>query len=431
MSGLIKHYEKYLICVMNLYIKLLFESLRFAFQSLILNKLRTTLSLLGITIGIFSIISVFTLVDSLEYQIQTSIKSLGNDAVYVQKWPWAFGSEFPWWKYLMRPQPKVSEIDIIEKNIPEVESAVYICGGSKALKSDYSVVEGVEMWASSKNLEKVQNLEIEQGRFFTEQEHKSGKNYALLGYAIAQDLFPSGNGLEKTIKLDNRKYTVIGITKKQGESLFLPSFDRRVVIPVENLMKYKNVATDEFNPSIVVKAKGNISMEELKIKLKGVLRASRKIAPKADDNFALNESTLLTQGFDALFGVINLAGGIIGIFSIIVGAFGIANIMFVSVKERTGQVGIQKALGAKKDFILFQFLSESVSLSLIGGIIGLLIILLLIIIANFFFDFSFRLSFNNVLIGIGISFVVGIISGIIPAWQAANLNPVEAIRTNG
>ena len=230
------------------------------------------------------------------------------------------------------------------------------------------------------------------------------------------------------IKIFGRKLYVIGVIKKEGEDVFGNSNDNWILVPVNcarNVVDVNNVGT-----TIIVKGKAHISNEQMKDELTGIMRSVRKLPPKADDDFAINETDIISKGFDELFAVIAMVGWIIGGFSLLVGGFGIANIMFVSVKERTTQIGIQKSLGAKNYFILLQFLFEAVFLSLMGGIVGLLTVYVLTFVVSSVFDFKLILSFGNILLGIGVSILIGLFSGFIPAWTASRLNPVDAIRSN-
>jgi putative ABC transport system permease protein len=408
-------------------LKLIRESFLFAVDALRINKVRTILSLSGITIGIFSIIAVFTVFDSLEYSIKSEINSLGSDVLFIQKWPWAMGGDYPWWKYWQRPEPKLNELKQVLKRSSTVEAAAFMFTVSRNVSFGKNIVENTTILSVSHDYPKVMNLEIDKGRYFTAQESMSGKNVAILGYDIARSLFPDEDPLGKRIKVFGRRLFVIGVIRKKGEDIFGNSPDKMVLLPVmfsRNMVNYRNIGT-----TILVKAKEGITTEEMKDELRGIMRAIRKLKPAADDNFALNQTDIITKGFDQLFAVIAMVGWIIGGFSLLVGGFGIANIMFVSVKERTNQIGIQKALGAKRYFILLQFLFEAVFLSLLGGLVGLLLVFLLSWGVNALFDFPLFLSLKNILLGISVSATIGFISGFIPAWNASRLDPVEAMRS--
>ncbi len=401
----------------------------FAISSLVVNKVRTILSLLGITIGIFTIIAVFTVFDSLQDSIKTEINSLGNDVLFIQKWPWAMGgSDYPWWKYWQRPEPRLREMNQLLKRSNTVDKATYMFGVSRNVYYRNNVVENTHIQAVSHDYINVMPIDIGEGRYFTDQESVSGRNVAILGYDIATSLFGKVDVIGERVKIFGRKLLVIGVVKRKGEDVFGNSPDKLVYVPAafaKSLIDYRHIGA-----TIIVKAKPNVSIDEMKDELTGIMRSIRKLKPSADDNFAINQTDIISKGFDQLFAIIGLAGWIIGGFSLLVGGFGIANIMFVSVKERTNQIGIQKALGAKKYFILLQFLFEAVFLSLMGGIVGLLLVLILSLIVSGAFDFPMVLSLKNIMLGLSVSAFIGFLSGFIPSWSASRLDPVEAMRSN-
>jgi len=416
-----------------LYLLLIKESFLFAFNALKINRLRTLLTLLGITIGIFAIISVFTVVDSLENNIKTSLSSMGDDVVYIQKWPWAPepGEEYAWWEYLNRPVPSLKEYEYIKKRSEKAQYVNFAVSSLRKVKYKNFTATDVIIWANTHEFENIRTFELEGGRYFTPFESASGKNICLIGDQIATDLFKNIEPVGKEIKIQGRKITIVGKIKKEGKDILNTggSLDEMIVLPVNFAKTLMDIKSDNTNPMIMVKAKEGISIPEFKDELRSILRSVRTLHPQEKDNFALNQSSILDSVFKSIFGVINLAGWLIGGFSILVGGFGIANIMFVSVKERTNLIGIQKALGAKRFFILFQFLFESVLLSLVGGIIGLFFIYFGSLFANTQTELNIALTFGNILLGLTISIVIGIISGFAPARSAARLNPVEAINT--
>jgi len=416
---------------MILLIRLIKESALFAATSIAANKLRTFLTLLGITIGIFSIISVFSVVDALERQVRTSIASLGDNVIYIEKWPWAFGGDYPWWRYVNRPVVKLSELDELQRRTYTVEAAAFQVSSSQTVEHLGRSIERVSVLGVSAAYDQVRAFELEEGRFFSFSESSAGRNVALIGHEIAANLFPGTDPLHKNIKVFGLNVEVIGILKKEGSGTFGNSQDEVIILPVSFLNQFINVNSERYNPILMAKGRSGITNDELMDDLTSVMRAIRRIKPLADNNFALNESSLLTQGFDGLFKAITLAGWIIGGFSILVGGFGIANIMFVSVRERTSIIGIQKALGAKKYFILYQFLFEAILLSMAGGIIGLLFVFAGSKMVAGLFDLNFALTAANILLGINVSVIIGLISGFVPAWTAARLDPVEAIRSTG
>jgi len=409
------------------------ESFLFAFTALRVNKLRTILSLLGITIGIFAIISVFTVTDALENKIRTDVSSLGNNVIYVQKWPWGPEGDggYPWWKYINRPLPGYREMEELSHRTQSVEAMAYVATVSEqTVKYKSSSIENAGILCISHQYDRIKNFTIKDGRYFNELESSSGVPLVILGNDVAEALFPAGDAIGQNVSIRGYKFNVIGVLEKEGSSMVDNSSDKNVMIPVNYARRLVDLRSDDLDPYIMVKAKENVSTEEMKEDLRGGMRSVRKLSPHDEDNFSLNEISVISGGLEAVFYTLNLGGWIIGGFSILVGAFGIANIMFVSVRERTHIIGIQKSLGSKSYFILLQFLVEAVTLCIIGGGIGLTLVYILSLIASAIVDFNLVLTFSNVIEGLMISAIVGIISGIVPAWKASAMNPVDAIRTN-
>jgi len=414
---------------MLLIFRLIRESLIFAFQPIIVNKIRTLLSLLGITIGIFCIISVFTIFDSMELAIRENIDSLGSNVLFVQKRPWAMGGDYPWWKYYQRPEASLDDMREIQKRSTLSEVSSFMIGVSKTVKYQNNYMEGVQIQGVSHDFNQVLPFEISDGRYFSPIESMTGKNVAVIGNNIADNLFPGMDPVGRRITVMGRKVDVIGMITKEGEDMFGNSNDNTVILPINYFKSLVDIR--DMDASIIVKARPMVSNDELRDELTGIMRSVRKLKPSAEDNFAINETSIIIEGFNKLFHTIAIVGWIIGGFSLLVGGFGIANIMFVSVRERTGIIGIQKALGAKNYFILFQFLFEAIFLSVIGGIVGLLIVFILTVIVASSFDFHLILTAGNIWLGIGVSAAIGLISGIIPAYSASRLDPVDAMRSMG
>jgi putative ABC transport system permease protein len=417
----------------GLFLKLFRESFLFAFEALRVNKLRTILSLLGITIGIFAIISVFTVVDALESKVRSDVQSLGNDVIYIEKWPWVpdEGKEYPWWKYLNRPLPGYKEMGELERRGNSVKAVAYVASiGGQLIKYKNNTVENADILCVSQDYNKIKSFELKDGRYFTESESQSGKPIAIIGASIEEALFPNGGAIGEVLGVRGSKFTIIGVVKKEGTSLVDLSMDNNLMIPVNYARNLVNLKSDRINPSLIVKAKDNVLMPEMREDIKGVMRSVRKLKPRQEDDFSLNETSMLSSAMDQMFSTFGIAGWIIGGFSILVGGFGIANIMFVSVRERTSIIGIQKSLGSKNYFILLQFLVEAVVLCVIGGMIGLLIVYGLSVLASNAIGFDFILTAKNILMGLTISASIGIISGFVPALRASQMNPVDAIRAN-
>lgn len=406
------------------------ESAFFAFQYLKSNLLRTFLSLLGITIGVFCISLILTLVDSLNANIKNSFSGLGDNVVYVQKWPWLFSSDYPWWKYVNRPQVDYREYKELKKRFDKAEEiGMNAQAGRQDIRVGDRIAENVNARAVSSEFASIYNKTFNKGRFFSESEGQLGSAVAVLGYDVATNLFPNGDGIGGEIRILNYKFKVIGVLEKEGESIFSGmSSDEQIFIPLQFLRKYYNLKSGSFGTEIVVKGKEGMDIVTLEDELRGIFRRIRKLNPKEEDNFALNRITLLTNQLDQIFNVANIAGWFIAGFSILVGGFGVANIMFVSVKERTPIIGIQKALGAPSIFIIVQFLTEAVILCLIGGSIGLILVALISLGISSYSSFQVVLSLRNVLIGLSLSSFIGLLAGLIPALQAAAMDPIKAIR---
>ncbi len=412
-----------------IWIKLLRESLVFAFGSVMVNKLRTLLSLLGITIGIFAIISVFTIVDSLENNIRESISVLGDDVVYVQKWPWAFSGDYPWWVYMRRPVPDLRDFEEVRRRSQFAEGIVFSASTSGVVSYGNNYLRNTGIWANTHDFPIVRHFELAQGRYFTPYESAAGRNLAVIGQDIARELFNNQDPLGREIQISGRRVTVIGVVQREGTNMFVGggSLDEMVLLPLNYARTIYNIRSDQLNPMIMIRSLPGVPNQELIDELRQILRSARRLKPATDDNFALNQASAITQGLDQIFVMINLVGWIIGGFSILVGGFGIANIMFVSVKERTNQIGIQKSLGAKNYFILLQFLYESVLLALTGGVLGLILIFTGTLLVSSLSDFTITLTIGNIGLGLFVSAVIGVIAGYAPAYSASRLNPVEAI----
>ncbi len=413
-----------------LILRIFSESFASAIHELLVNRLRTFLTLMGISIGIFCVITIFSAVDSLENNLKSSIGKFGNDIVYISKWPWSFGSDYPWWEYWKRPHGTYNEMRQMEDKLPSAKAVgIVLYMGGKVIKQGTYSVENAFISGVSYNYDLIQNLEFSEGRFFTQEESFSGQPVCIIGASVSEQLFPGNiDPVGRDISLLDRKLKIVGLFAKEGESIMQNSNDNAVMIPYNFLKTRVYVDGDDIEPSILVKANAGVSLNELKDEIRGVLRGIRRQRPTEKDNFAMNQISFLSNGISSLFSVVDWVGLIIGGFAILVGGFGIANIMFVSVRERTNIIGIKKALGAKSYFILLEFLVESVILSIIGGLLGLFFVYLILIAANNLIDFQFVMSMKNILTGISISAVIGLIAGLIPAISASRLHPVDAIR---
>ncbi len=410
------------------FLRQLFESIRFAWQALVSNVLRTTLSLLGVTIGIFSIVAVFTFIDSMNASISSEIDSFGKGVIYVGKWPWIFSNNFPWWKYMNRPSTKYSEYKYLVENVKNAQAISILDGTNTTLKNGNNSME-TRLTGVSYDYNKISDVPVEYGRYFLTNETDNAAFAVILGAEVKEALFPNiSDAVGQTMKINGIKFKVIGTMRKKGEDLlsFGGSPDQRAYIPYTT---YSSVfQKDEPEPDIAMKAfDSDKGQQTLEGEVTGLMRSRRGLKPVQEDNFSINRLDGLTKFFEGIFSSLNIGGIFIAGFSLLVGGFGIANIMFVSVKERTHIIGIQKSLGAKNYFILFQFLFEAVFLSLIGGFVGIFLVWLLSF--GDFGSLKLILTYSNMIKGIITASVIGIISGIIPAWLAAKLDPVVAIRS--
>ncbi len=412
-------------------IKVIFESIRQALQSLYGNKLRSFLSLIGITIGIFCIISVKSAVDSLQKNVMAGFSEIGSNVVYVEKYPWNEDWSNSYWKYMKRPEPSLNDLEVILDKSEYTDKASFnIFTGGRTISYKSSSVSGAFIMGTSYDFQEIQKLEYESGRYFNALESNSGSNKVILGYKVAQQLFNNFEPVGKQVKVFGQKFTVVGVLKEEGESMFnFINFDEVVWLPLTTARRFLNVGQkSNIGRSLVIKAHEEVELDELKSELTGILRSHRRIRPKEDNDFSLMEMTALNDVVDGFFGVLNLAGIVIGGFALIVGMFSVANIMFVSVKERTNIIGIKKALGAKNYIVLMEFLIESVVLCIIGGLVGIVMTYGVIMLIGILADFEMAMSMNNAILGVIVSVFVGIIAGIIPAFIASNLDPVEAMR---
>ncbi len=412
----------------RMFFRLFKEGFIFAINSIIVNKLRTFLSLFGITIGIFSIISVFTVLDWMEKSIRDSISSLGDNVVYVQKFPWSFDPNLAWWDIIKWPSISNKDFEAIQKKSTKTESICLLVSQSEQIRYKKNIARDLSVAAVTIEFENVRSFEIDKGRYFSPYEASSGKNVAIIGAEIATKLFEKTDPVGKQITISGFKTTVIGVFKKEGKGGISDNgMDELTLVPMNFGRSFINMRNRFVDTQLMIKAKPGVSVDELSDETIMILRAARRLQPEEINNFSVNKASLLTQGFENVFKGINIGGWVIGGFAILVGGFGIANIMFVSVRERTNIIGIQKALGAKRFFILLQFLVESVLLSIIGGMLGIIMIFIATLFINYLYDLNIYLTMTNMLLAIFISGIIGVVAGYAPAYSAAKMNPVEAI----
>ena len=414
---------------MLVYLRVFKESFSFALNALRNNKLRTFLSLLGVTVGIFSIIAVLAAVDSLDKNIKENLSGLDKNTIYLSKY--SFGpTDVPRWKRDNYPQTDYDDYEFVRRNVPDIEESAYVIfGGSETIRYQAETLTNINITPISHGIYIIDDLKVEQGRFYTELESDTGAPVIVIGTNLAENLFDKANPIGKVVRVYGRKLTVIGVLKKYGANLG-DSPDDKGFVPANFVRQFRNGGINGLPGAVVIKPKKGIDIGGFESVLKQKFRAYRGLKAGEEDDFFVNKLSGLVSFIDAIIAGLNTVGWVISGFSLLVGGFGIANIMFVSVKERTNLIGIQKSLGAKNKFILFQFLFEATILAVVGGLVGLFLVWIISLIMNGFVeDFKFVLSFANMFLGFGLSTLIGLISGVIPAFTASKLDPVEAIRT--
>lgn len=412
-------------------VEIVVSSFKMALQELWKNKLRTFLSLFGITIGIFCIIGVLATVNSLEQNIQNEVKTLGTNTIYVDKWDYSAGGgqDYPWWKYVNRPSPKYDELKQIKERTPSAKYAAFKISISDKVEYENNQLSGVNIYGITEEFNDIQPVEIAFGRYISESEFSQGSPAGVIGNEIAEKLFGEPErAVGKMVTVRGKKIIITGTIKKQGKTMIGGwQFDQSLVLSyryARNIMDQKKA-----DPLILVQGQDNLTSKALKDNLTGTMRAIRKLTPTKEENFTLNDINDFSDAISEAFVSLNIGGWAIAALSLIVGMFGVANIMFVSVRERTGQIGLKKAIGAKKRIILTEFLLESAFLCIIGGFIGLTLVFLLTQVLTSALNFPVYISTSNLALAIGICIVVGVIAGYIPARQAARMDPVVAIRS--
>lgn len=404
------------------------NSLRLTFQELKVNKLRTALSLTGVAFGIFCIIGVLATVNSLEQNIQNEVKSLGSNTIYIDKWDYSGGPDQPIWKFRARPSAKYEETDMIKKRAVLLDDISFLMQTGTSISHKDDLLQNCSVYGIVEAQMTIQPISFDAGRFFSSSEFYNGTNVCLIGYTNAEQLFGnSERALGKQVDIKGKKVTIVGVIKKEGKNFIGWDYDNCVMMPYKFC---KQIFDETFsNPILIAKGKEGVTTAALSDELKGIMRQIRRLSPTQEDNFSLNSVEAFSKAISQSFVVINIVGSIIGGISLIVGMFGIANIMFVTVRERTSMIGLKKAIGAKKRSILFEFLMEAAMLCILGGAIGLFFVYILTLVLSGPLKFPVYISIPMLIITIIICVTVGILAGIIPASQAARMDPVAAIRS--
>ena len=405
------------------------SSLKMAMEEFRSNKLRTFLSLFGITIGIFCIIGVLATVNSLERNVQNDIRSLGTNSIYIDKWEYSGGNNYPWWRMIKRPDMKYEELKMLRQKINTAAAIAFKIDTRGNVGFEDNLIRNINYLGISEDFAEIQKVEVAYGRFLQQSDYDFASNSIIMGYHIAEQLFGKPErALGKQVEIKGKIGNVVGIIKKQGKNMIdMWEFDETLIMPFSFL---KSMIREQYgNPVIIVKGRDNVSIPELKDDLTAAMRSIRKLKPTEEDNYSLNDIDTLSQFANDIFSGINQGGWAIAALSLVVGMFGVANIMFVTVRERTSQIGLKKALGARRSTILLEFLMESAFLCILGGAIGLLLVFILTTIFSALLDFPVFISMGIMLLAISICIIIGILAGIIPASIAAKMDPVEAIRS--
>ncbi len=410
-------------------LSILWNSFRMAMQELRVNKLRTFLSLFGITIGIFCIIGVLATVDSLERKVQNDIKSFGNNTIYIDKWNYGGGNDYPWWKYIKRPAMKIEEMRFIKAKSQLASNAAMFVSNNVTLNYRDNILSNVNLYGVSEEFTSIQTIDIDYGRYLNESEFLRGTTTCIIGNKVAEELFPDvEKAVGQQVSYNGKRVNIVGVIRKQGQS-FVGGFDydQAMIVPYRYFASVYD--PDNSNPFIMVQGKANVPSPALQDELVGIMRQARRLSPTEEDNFSCNDVAQFSEQVKGFFGNVKIGGWVIAVFSLIVGVFGVANIMFVTVRERTSQIGLKKAIGAKKRTILTEFLLESAFLCIVGGALGLLMVWILVLILGTVLPFPIYIAPNIIALALSICIGMGMISGIIPAYTAARMDPVVAIRT--
>jgi putative ABC transport system permease protein len=412
------------------YFNIIYTSLKMALQEFRSNKLRTFLSLLGITFGIFCIISVLATINSMKTAVQNDIKSLGTNTVFIDKWEYRNDNNYPWWRYYKRPTPKYEELNQLKDRVPIIQNATFMTQMQSVLEYGNDLLNGINYYGVTDDFAKIEHFNIGYGRYLQQSDFDQGANNLVIGYNVAEKIFGNPEiAIGKTVRLNGGKPgIVVGVIEKQGQSLLnMWQYDDCAIMPSKFLRQM--IRNDDANPVIIVEGKEDVSIPALKDELNGAMRSIRKLSPSQEENYSLNDIESFSKFMDSIFSNINVGGWAIAALSLIVGMFGVANIMFVTVRERTAQIGLKKALGAKKSTIISEFLLESSFLCIIGGLFGMIAVFILAAIFSSMFSFKVFIPMDIIGLAVGICLFVGIIAGIIPAVIAARLDPVVAIRS--
>ena len=401
------------------------ECFKIAIAAIKENKTRGILTALGIIIGILAVVTTMTVANGLGNNFKESISAIGSDVLYVSRMPWIITGNF--FEYRNRPNLTFKQGEKLERRLISARAVNPSTATEKNIKYRSNVLEGIIVIGTTEDQILVSTSLPDFGRFLTSTDVQNKKFACVIGTEIKDHLFKNVDPINKKMKIGRYNFRVVGIMEKQGSAGFFggPNFDRQIFVPISTFMKAFGSRNRQFD--IAVKAPSQESMQDFKYEIIGEMRKIRKLKPTEKDNFSINSMDTLLNAYNNVMGVVVLIGLVITSISLFVGGIGVMNIMFISVTERTREIGVRKAIGAKRKVILIQFLFESSVICLTGGLMGLIVSFGVASLINKFL-LPAAVSLPIVIVALLVSIFVGVLSGIIPAFRASRLNPIEALR---
>lgn len=400
------------------------EGIRLSLFSIWINKMRSALTTFGIVIGIVMVTTMVTVIDGINRSFESSMSMLGQDVIFIQKWPWGFGGEYRWWDFVNRREMEVSYAgQIAERSRFASAVSAESTRWGQSITFEDQVAEQVQIEGVTYSYSATSAVEIADGRFFSEEENQTARNVVILGHDVAEALFGWRDPIGQRVRIGGRRFEVIGVLEQQGNFLGLQSFDNTAIMPIGT---YRYLYSLRRGITIRVKFDNDEALRQGTYEVEGIMRQIRQLAPDQDNDFAINRLEMFEQQYRAMTGAIYGVGIFLTALSLFVGGIGVMNIMYVSVKERTREIGIRKAVGARYREVLMQFLVESVVVCAIGGIIGIMLSGVAVYVINQYF--VAHLGLQTILLAFLITTITGVIFGFLPAHRAAKSDPIESLR---